>query len=430
MRKLCVIGAGSSYVPEVLSGLLDYRDRLNVDTLYLMDIDSEKLSVMHAFCERMFRAAAYPVKILSGTDQREAIEGADYVLAQIRVGQMAARIRDEKIPLKYNLIGQETTGIGGFLCALRTLGPVMRIARDMEELAPDAFLINFSNPSGLLAEAILNYSSVKAAGLCNIPINMEDGIRKLCGNARDIQYDFVGLNHLNWITRIEADGEDVPLEKSMELVRLAAMKNVPKADFDEVLLGASEGIPCSYLNYYLFRREQLEKEKTASETRGEHCLAVEKDLLKLYENTRLCEKPALLSERGGARYSEAAIRLIHSLENNVGDRQVLNVRNEGRLAFMRDSDVVELACRVDRKGIVPQSVRKPGGDYIRGMMQAVKAYERLTVQAFMEESYEKCIAALLVHPLIGDYPAAKACFGEMCRANREYLPAFLGRAQI
>jgi len=423
--KIAVIGAGSTYTPELINGFISRKENLNVDSFFLMDINREKLETVSGLCMRMLEHSGIRCKVHLTDSIDETIEGADYIITQIRVGMLDARIKDEKIPLKYGLLGQETTGAGGFMKAMRTIPVMMDIARKIEQLAPDAWLINFTNPSGLIAEAVLNNTGVKMIGLCNGPINMIRDIRKLLPeNTEHFDYDFVGLNHLCWITAVYADGKEILQDKLAKGIELSTLKNIPGIKYDEALLKATKAIPIGYLNYYYFRDEQVRLCKEAEKTRGELCKEIEAELLKLYKDPNLKEKPAVLDKRGGALYSEAAVSLIDAIENDRNEIHVVDVKNNGAYSFMDDDDVVETKCLVNKKGATPIKLGNFDNQYIIGLMRAVKAYEKLAVRAGLYGDYDAALAALMVHPLIGDYKKAKAVLDEMLEENREYLPHF------
>jgi 6-phospho-beta-glucosidase len=423
--KVAVIGAGSTYTPELIDGFISRVDRLSVSEFYFMDIDREKMEIVAALCKRMVEAKGIDSKIILTEDLEEAIEGADYVLAQIRVGKLDARIRDEKIPLKYDLLGQETTGAGGFMKAMRTIPVMVKIAETIERLAPDAWLINFSNPSGIIAEALLNHTNVKMIGLCNGPINMiKDAKRRLPEGTEEFDYDFVGLNHLCWITSLYADGKDVLKEQLKGNFETDTLKNIPKTSYPEELLKAVTGLPVGYLNYYYFRDEQVKKCKEAEKTRGEVCKEIEAELLELYKNPELIEKPEVLNKRGGAMYSEAAVSLIDAIENDKNEIHIIDVKNNGAYSFMDDNDVVEVKCVVNKNGAFPVKLENFNDNYIIGLVRAVKAYEKLAVKAGLKGDYDAALAALMVHPLIGDFKKAKAVLDEMLEANKQFLPQF------
>ena len=423
--KIAVIGAGSTYTPELIEGFIIKRNDLAVDALYLMDIDREKLDIVGGLTERILRKNIVSTRVVLTENLEEAVEGAHYVLTQVRVGRLDARIRDEKIPMKYGLLGQETTGAGGFMKGLRTIPVLMNVAKVMERLAPEAWLINFANPAGMITEALLNHTGIKMAGLCNAPTSMLREIRKILPpDLENFDYDYVGLNHLSWITGIYAGGKDILPEWLQKGAGIAAMKNIFGMKFDSSLLKAVKGIPSTYLNYFYFRGAQIEHLKGEEKTRGEVCKEIEKSLLEMYRDPKLEEKPALLEERGGAYYSTAAVSLIDAIENDRKEIHVVNVKNSGALDFMDRDDVVEVKCVVGRNGAVPVKLGKFDNDHIIGLMKAVKAYEKLAVRAGLKGDYDAALAALLVHPLVGDYSQAKAVLDEMLEANKAYLPQF------
>ena len=279
MRKLkaVVIGAGSTYTPELIRGFIDRKDSLNFQTFTLMDINREKLDIVGSLAKRMLVSKGFTGQIILTQDLDEAITGADYIFAQIRVGGMEARIRDEKIPLKHGLLGQETTGAGGFMQALRTIPVMLDIAKRIEKLSPDAWLINFSNPSGIVAEALMNHTKIKMIGLCNCFVNMRASIAKNIGT-EDFDYEYLGLNHLSWVTSVTANGENM-LEKLGKTAG-ARFKNIPDVDYDDELLAAVPALPSYYLSYFYLREQQLQNCLKAEKTRGELCVDIENALIK------------------------------------------------------------------------------------------------------------------------------------------------------
>jgi 6-phospho-beta-glucosidase len=387
-----------------------------------MDINREKLDIVGGLAQRMLASKGFKGKVVLTQDLDEALTGADYIFAQIRVGGLEARIRDEKIPLKYGLLGQETTGAGGFMKAIRTWPVMLDMAKRIEKLAPDAWLVNFSNPSGIIAQALLNHTNVKMIGLCNCFINMHADIAKTVGT-KNFDYNYVGLNHLSWITSVIVNGENIleQLGKSSG----ATMKNVPSVEYDSELVAATKALPSPYLSYYYLRDEQFKHCVEAEKTRGEVCRELEASLLKQYGNPALQDKPKELEERGGSLYSTAAVSVVDAIENDKNEYHVINVKNEGALSFLEDGDVVEVKCTVNRKGAFPAVVKTPDNPYIVGLMQAVKAYEKLTVRAVINGSRSDALAALMVHPLIGDYHKAKGVIDEMFEANADYVPTAL-----
>ena len=422
--KICVIGAGSSYTPELVEGVLSYRDSLPVGELALMDIDARKLGIVGGLAQRMVSAAGTCTRLTLHTGRREALEGADFVVSQIRVGGMAARILDEKIPLQFGAIGQETTGPGGFAKALRTIPVALSIARDMHELAPGAFLINFTNPSGLVTEALYRYSEVKAIGLCNLPIGEEMRLAQVFQVERSqVRLDWAGLNHLNWIRGAVIAGQDCWEEVFRRAVEDARQGEDDDWDFSPALLEALGMIPCSYLNYFYNRDRALEKLVQAPRTRGEEVQEIEDQLMQLYQDPNLQEKPALLEKRGGAFYSTAAVSLIDAIANDRGTVHIVNVPNRGAVPDLPGDAVVEIACQVGKDGAAPLPAR-PLPDSIRGLVQAVKAYELLAAKAGAQGDRQAALQALLAHPLVPSFDAARGLLDALLEAHRAYLPQF------
>jgi len=415
--KAAVIGAGSTYTPELIEGFINRSESLNFRTFCLMDINEEKLRTISGLVKRMFEKKGFTGKLIFTQNLDEALTGADYIFAQIRVGGMAARILDEKIPLKHGLLGQETTGAGGFMNALRTVPVMLEIAKKIENICPDAWLINFSNPSGIVAEALLNHSNIKMIGLCNSFINMHASIGNKLGTT-DFDYEYLGLNHLSWITSVTSGGKEL-----VDTLKPSGgkMQNIPDYMYEDDLLDAVPAIPSSYLSYFYLRDKQLQKCMQAEKSRGEICLELEENLLAKYKDPGLNEKPKELASRGGSMYSTAAVSVADAIENDKNEFHVVNVKNNGAVSFMDENDVLELKCTVSRNGIKPVPVPKMDILYIKGMMQAVKAYEKLTVRAVMNKSRADAIAALMVHPLIGDYSKSVAALDDMLEANAPYL---------
>ena len=422
--KICVIGAGSSYTPELVEGVLAYRDSLPAGELALMDIDERKLGIVGALAQRMVSAAQAGIRLTLHTDRRAALEGADFVVSQIRVGGLAARTLDEKIPLQFGTIGQETTGPGGFAKALRTIPVALSIAQDLQALAPGAFLINFTNPSGLVTEALHRYTAVKAIGLCNLPIGVEMRLAQAFQVERSrVRLDWAGLNHLNWIRGAEIAGRDCWEEVFRREVEDARQSEDDGSDFSPALLEALGMIPCGYLNYFYNRDRALERLIRAPRTRGEEVQEIEDQLLKLYQDPDLHEKPALLEKRGGAFYSTAAVSLIDAIANDRGGVHIVNVPNRGAVPDLPEDAVVEIACQVGKDGARPLPIR-PLPDSIRGLVQAVKAYELLAVKAGAEGDRQAALQALLAHPLVPSFDAARGLLDALLEAHRAYLPQF------
>jgi 6-phospho-beta-glucosidase len=336
-----------------------------------------------------------------------------------------ARINDEKIPLKHGLIGQETTGIGGFMKALRTIPVILDVAEIIRECAPEAWLINFANPAGLVTEALANYTSVKVMGLCNGPIGMTRNAQKLVpAGAKEIVMNYIGLNHYSWVTEVYCDGVEVMKEGILGKPDLWPVSGVLGRPVDEHIISHVRAIPSGYLAYYYYQDEMLSKLKKVDKSRGEVCKEIERELLELYEDPNLNEKPAVLDQRGGAMYSEVAVSLIDAIVNDKGDVHMVNVMNRGTLDFMDNDDVIEVNCTVGRDG--PTPIRPNGFDNAHAveMTRMIKRYEKAAARAAVTGDYRAAIDSMLLHPLGGDYARAKAAFDELLDANRRFLPRF------
>jgi 6-phospho-beta-glucosidase len=421
--KIAIIGSGSTYTPELIEGMIKRKDVLPIGELVLMDIDDRKLRTVGELCERMIRAANVNCRVVMTQDLDEALRGADFVLGQIRVGKLPARVLDEKIPLKYGLIGQETCGIGGFFKAMRTIPVMLQIAERMKALCPDAWLINFSNPAGIITEAILNHTDIKMLGLCNVPYNMFKSIRESLNLDRP-NIEYIGLNHLSWITAIEQDGKDY-LKTALDMgLNSETMKNIPASGFSKDVIRMAGAIPSSYLEYYYFKNKKLQVVRDMELSRGEKCIQIEEDLLKIYSDSELHSKPELLASRGGANYSEVAISLVDAIYNDKQEVHVVNLLNNGALDFMRDNDAVEVCAVVGKDGAKPVKIENFANQHIIDYMRMVKAYERETVAAAVTGDEDSAMRALLMNPLVGDYNAAQGAFQELKEAHKAYLPQF------
>lgn len=421
--KIAIIGAGSTYTPELIEGMIKRKDSLPLREIVLMDIDQHKLGIVGHLAQRMLVTHGIECECRLTEDLDGALVGADFVLAQIRVGKLPARVLDETIPLKYGLIGQETCGIGGFFKALRTVPEILKIAKRMEELCPDAFLINFSNPAGIVAQAVLTHTNIKMLGLCNVPFNMMKSLKERL-NLEEATFEYVGLNHLSWITSIKNNGHDY-IKEALEMgLNSEGMKNIPLQGFTADLIHTVGAIPSSYMEYYYYKDKKFKLVSEAEETRGQKCMRLEEELLELYQNEELHEKPEQLASRGGANYSECAISLVDAIYNDRGEVHVVNLLNNGCLDFMADDDVVEVCAIIGREGAKPIKIENFNNPHIEEVMTQVKAYERHTVNAAISGDTEEAMRALMVNPLVWDYQVAKSCFEEMKEVHAAYLPQF------
>jgi 6-phospho-beta-glucosidase len=421
--KIAVIGGGSTYTPELVEGIGLRRHVLPVDELVLHDIDESRLEIVGGLARRILGKLGFTGRLVTTTGRQAAVEGASFVLVQLRVGGMAARLRDETIPPRFGCIGQETTGPGGFAKALRTVPVVLSIADDMRRLgAPGAWLLDFTNPAGLVTQALLDHGH-RAIGLCNVPIGFQrDFARRLGVEPERVRLEHVGLNHLSWERRVLADGVD----RLPELIEKHADELAHEVETAPELLRLLGAVPSYYLRYYYAASDVLEEQQQAP-PRAEEVMAIERGLLELYRDPSLDVKPKLLEERGGAFYSEASAMLIESLHGDRGDVQVLNTLNIGAIPNLADDAVVEVACRIDREGAHPLAVN-PLAPEMLGLVEQAKAYERLTVRAAVTGDRGVALKALMANPLVREYSVAKQLLEALLEANREFLPAFFPAA--
>lgn len=427
--KIAVIGGGSSYTPELMEGIINHKDSLPVTEVVLIDIPEgqEKVSINTAFAKRMAEKAGLPISVRYTLDRREGLKDASFVIAQIRVGGLDAREKDERIPLKYDVIGQETTGPGGFFKALRTIPVMLSICRDMEEVCKDAWLINFTNPSGIITEAILKNTKVKCIGLCNVSINMRyDAAERLSVSPDELDCRFIGLNHLSVMNHAYYQGKDRILDAVSVENTESVVKNIQK---DVEMDAVAKELGCllsPYMQYFYTEKEALQHEKMEAigltGTRAAQVKEVEKNLFECYKDINLREKPAALAKRGGARYSMAAICLIDSIYNDTNDVQVVDVFNNGIIPQLPDDVVIEVNCRIGRNGAAPLASDVPAS--VLGLIGQVKAYEEYTIEAAITGDRNKALIALLNNPLIHDVRDAKGILNELLEAHRAYLPAF------
>lgn len=433
--KIVTIGGGSSYTPELVEGFINRYNSLPVSELWLVDIEEgrEKLEIVGALAKRMVKKANLPMKIILSYDRREALKDADFVTTQMRVGRLQARILDERIPLQHGMIGQETNGAGGMFKAFRTIPVILDIVKDMQELCPNAWLINFTNPAGIITEAILRYTNFeKAIGLCNVPVNMVSGFANMLNvKEENVTMEIQGVNHFIFATNVFVNGKSC-FDKLLHLYAhlkeedTIQMKNFVSLPYSPSFIKGLQAIPCPYHNYYFFTKEQLEEELQQLNTgtvRGEVVSETEKELFALYSKKELDKKPEQLAKRGGAKYSDAACNLIHSIYNNTGDIQYVDVKNNGAILDLSAESAVEVACRITSDGpqpIVTGNLKLP----ISGYIHMIKTFERMVVEAAVEGSREKAVAALNLNPLCISDSLANIVVDELLKAHKQYLPQF------
>lgn len=429
MLKVAVIGGGSTYTPELIMGFVERVGNFPLDELWLMDIDAGRLEIVGGFAQRMVAAKGDPFKVVLSTDRRAAIAGASYVLTQLRVGQMPARREDEYLGRRHGLIGQETTGVGGMAKALRTIPVVLSIAADMRAVAPDALLVNFTNPAGLVTQALANHApDVKAVGVCNAPITMRmeivEELEKGTGQHIEperAQLDTLGLNHLSWHRGFTLDGEDV-WSRVLEGY-IAHLKAEDGPEFAPRVVESLGMIPNYYLQYFYHTDRKLAAQNDWPPSRAEQVMEIEKGLLADYADPSQTKPPADLMKRGGAYYSTLATQLLSSHYSDLGETHVVNVPNQGAVAGWPDDWVLELPCQVYRDGIraIPAEPLPPG---VFGLLAAVKSYELLTVEAAVKGDREAAFQAILVHPLGPTADQVQAVLDDLLETHRPYLPQF------
>lgn len=431
--KIVTIGGGSSYTPELVEGFIKRYHELPVKELWLVDIEAgqEKLNIVGALAKRMVEKAGLPIEVHLTLDRREALKDADFVTTQFRVGLLEARAKDERIPLKYGVIGQETNGPGGLFKGLRTIPVILDIVKDMEELCPDAWLVNFTNPAGMVTEAVLRYTNLKkVVGLCNVPIGIKMGIAKaLDADVERIEVQFAGLNHMVYGLDVYLDGVSIMDQVLDELGNPNSqwsMKNIEAKNWEPSFVKGLGVIPCPYHRYYYKTKDMLEEEQKAAQekgTRAEVVQQVEQELFELYKDPDLSIKPPQLEKRGGAYYSDAACNLISSIYNDKHDIQPVNTVNRGAIASIPAESAVEVNCIITKDGPKPIAI----GDLpvaVRGLVQQIKSFERVAAEAAVTGDYETALVAMTINPLVPSDDIAKQILDEMLEAHREHLPQF------
>lgn len=431
--KIVTIGGGSSYTPELVEGFIKRYHELPISELWLVDIEAgkEKLEIVGDLAKRMVKKAGLPIDVHLTLNRREALVGADFVTTQFRVGLLDARIKDERIPLKYDVIGQETNGPGGLFKGLRTIPVILDIVKDIKELCPDAWLVNFTNPAGMVTEAVLRYTDhKKIVGLCNVPVGIRMNIANILGvDASRVQVNFAGLNHMVYGLDVFLDGVSVReqvIEALANPTTEMTMKNIRNLAWEADFARALGVIPCPYHRYYYKTSEMLEEEKHAAAnegTRAEVVKQLENDLFELYKDPNLAIKPPQLEKRGGAYYSDAACNLISSIYNDKGDIQPVNTINNGAIASIDRDSAVEVNCVITKDGPKPIAI----GDLpvpVRGLVQQIKSFERVAAEAAVTGDYKTALLAMTINPLVHSDKVAKEILDDMLEAHKEHLPQF------
>jgi 6-phospho-beta-glucosidase len=415
--KVAVIGGGSTYTPELIEGLATRRERLPITELVLHDVDAERLAVVGGLANRMLHRMEWDGRLELTGDTEAAVDGASFVLIQLRVGGQQARLVDETLPHRFGTIGQETTGAGGLAKALRTVPLVLQIAELAgRRAAPNAWIVDFTNPVGIVTQALVD-AGHRAIGLCNVAITLQRGLaRRIGADPATIELRHVGLNHLSWITGVLRDGRDIlPEILEAHADDIARELQIPAALLRE--LGA---VPSYYLRYY-YAFDEVMAEQRDGHSRADEVIDLERRLLEMYADPNLDSKPALLDDRGGAWYSEAAAQLLASLNDGTGDVQVVDVRNGSAMPDLEPDDVVEVPARIDREGAHPLP-QPPMPAPMRELVRNVKTFERLAIRAALSGDRADIGRALAAHPLVGGRIGdVDPLLDALLDANRPYL---------
>ncbi|MEC6175391.1 6-phospho-beta-glucosidase [Klebsiella pneumoniae] len=431
--KIVVIGGGSSYTPELIEGLLNRYHEMPVASLWLVDIEEgkEKVEIIAGLARRMIAKAGLTIEVVATLDRESALRDADFVCSQFRAGCLDARISDERISLKYGLIGQETNGLGGFANACRTIPIALEIAADMERLCPDAWLLNFTNPSGMVTEAILRHSRIKAVGLCNVPVIMQKGITTLlqCADEKEVVMQVAGLNHFIFVRQILHKGKEWLPEVIAEINAgrdPLVPRNIPPFRWPSHLLQGLGMIPCAYLRYYYMKDDLLRQELAEAGgegTRGEVVKQLENILFDQYRDPHLAVKPKALEGRGGQYYSEAACELMNAIYNDKRIIMHVNTRNNGAISGLPDDCAVEVSSLITASGPLPLNVAPFPEDTLH-LLQLMKSFERLTIEAALTGNRHTAWRALMLNPLIVSGEKLELALDEVIAENRQWLPTF------
>jgi len=432
MVKIVTIGGGSSYTPELIEGILKRYHIMPVKELWLVDIEEgqEKLNIITDLAKRMVKKANVDMKIFATTNRKEAMKDADFITTQFRVGQNDARYLDESIPAKHGVIGQETNGAGGLFKALRTIPIILDIIKDAKEVAPNAWIINFTNPAGMVTEAVLEHGNWnRFIGVCNVPHGMQKMVADLLGEPmEDVRIDFAGLNHMVFGLDIYLRGVSVKDKVLNELMgsQSFSMKNITDIPWSVDFIKGCKVLPCFYHRYYFQKEEMLEhllEDYKKGQTRAQVVMQVEKSLFEKYKDIHLDEKPEELQLRGGAYYSDAACNLMAGLYNDDKTIQVVNTKNNGAISSLPDNVVVEVSCVITKEGPRPLSMGALP-PIAQGIVSQIKAFEQQGILAAISGKYEDALVAMVMNPLVASEKIGQALLNEMLLANKKHLPQF------
>ena len=430
--KIVTIGGGSSYTPELIEGFIKRKDELPIKEIWLVDIEDgkEKLEIVGNLARRMVKEAGLDWEVHLTLDRRAALKDADFVSTQLRVGLLDARIKDERIPLSHGMLGQETNGAGGMFKAFRTIPVILGIVEDMKELCPNAWLVNFTNPAGMVTEAVLKYGNYnKVVGLCNVPIMHTIKESEMLGkNPEELFFHYAGLNHYHWHRVYDKEGNELTLDIINEMFNgdNKVVENISGIKFMEEQIRDLEMLPCAYHRYYYMHddmlREELEEFKN-NNTRAEKVKRVEAELFELYKDPNLKIKPEQLNQRGGAHYSDAACEIISSIHNDKRSIMVVDTRNNGAVTDLPYDSAVEISSYITGSGPKPITFGKFNAA-ARGQIQLMKAMEELTIEAAVTGDYGKALQAFTINPMVPAGTVAREVLNELLIAHKDYLPQF------
>lgn len=431
--KLVTIGGGSSYTPELIEGYIKRKDQLPIKEIWLVDIPEgrKKLEIVGAMAKRMVKAAHLDWQVHLTLDRREALQNADFVSTQFRVGLLEARVKDERIPGSYGMLGQETNGAGGIFKAFRTVPVILDIVKDMKELCPNAWLINFTNPSGMITEAIKTYGKWdKVIGLCNVPVMaMMNEPETIGRKLSDLTYKFAGIDHFHWHRVFDHTGKEVTMDiidQMYDGANAGLPQNIFDVKFFREQLNQMKMIPCGYHRYYYREQEMLDHslaEFNGEGTRAQQVIQIEHELFTLYQDPDLDYKPKQLAERGGAHYSDAACEAIASIYADKKTHMVVSTLNRGSVPDLPSDHVVEVSAQIGAAGALPMAFGhfQPAE---RGWIQLMKNMELVIDEAAVTGDYGLALQAFIMNPMIKSGQKAKDMLDEMLVANEKYLPQF------
>ncbi|HBE6262739.1 6-phospho-beta-glucosidase [Escherichia coli] len=434
--KIVTIGGGSSYTPELLEGFIKRYDELPVSELWLVDIEEgkEKLDIIFDLCQRMVVKAGIPLKIVKTLDRRTALQGAHFVTTQFRVGQLKAREMDELMPLSQGYLGQETNGAGGLFNGLRTIPVIFHIIKDVEELCPDAWIINFTNPAGMVTEAVYRHTQFKRfIGVCNVPVGMKSFVRNALklGADDDLSIDIFGLNHMVFLKDVWVNGQSrfaELLDGVVEgLLEGSTVKNIDSLTFNPNLIRALNLLPCAYLRYYFKHKEMLAIEMGEfykNGVRAQVVQALEKKLFELYKDPELNTKPEELDLRGGAYYSDAACAVINAIYNDTQTEHYVNIPHKGSVKNIPEDWTVEMTCILGNNGVTPHPRLTHFDENVLGLIHSIKCFEIAAARAAISGNFNDTLLALCLNPLMTSDNDAEKLVRELIIAHKKHLPQF------